>query len=264
MKLRRAAALTLAVLFLFLLFFIPYLDGKVKEFQANGGRFLKDEPPVAAATRPAATTTPVTAPATRPAVTTATKPQTLPVTTPVTVPPAPVRAALLVKLAGTRTASVSYETGPDGQVRFLGADSADSKISTDIAPGGDKILVSDRKTQNLLIIGQELTPADHSFNSFDYAGRGKVKRTTYNKKAGFVWLRNPRFLTDEIILFESQVSLAMRPVHIWAYQIPQHKFRLLEKTRSKDARLKDLTEAGRQVELDGKKRVITPALEVIP
>lgn len=261
-RLRRTLILTLALLFLFLLFFIPYLDSKVKQFQANGGRFPQDALPVASATRPAATAPSLTLPAaqtTKPAVTSA---RTAASTVPVTKPAAPERLTLTVEFSGTRTAQISYEKGTDGLVRFLGAQSADPRLAYDIAPDGRRILVTDKRSQNLLIIGQELKAADHSFNSFDYAGRGKVKRSTYTKKAGFVWLRNPRFLTGDIILFESQVSLAMKPVHIWAYNIKEERFGLLEKTRSKDARIKELAGEGRIVELDGKKRLITPALEV--
>lgn len=292
---RRNLRLALAGLVLFLLFFLPYLNGKVKEFHAAGDTFPSQTVTKAAAqsatqagnTQVPATmevTTPVTTPATTPVTQASTAPVTQPAgSTAATQPaatPAPVTAPAATAPPSTAAPAgplsagytltngsaviIQYEQMAPGETKFLSVSGADGQYTFDISPSGKLLLLNETADQNLILIGADLKAVDRSFNTYNYAGTGKLRRDVYNKRDNFIWMRNARFFTEDLILFESQVALAMKPMYIWSYVPSAHKFKLVEGTRSTTAQLVGLTPAGFEVKLDGKTVHLNENLEVVP
>lgn len=159
---------------------------------------------------------------------------------------------------------ISYEQPSPGETRFLSVTGADGECSWDISPSGNVLLLNETKDQNLVLIGADLKAVDRSFNTYNYAGTGNLRRDVYNKRDNFIWMRQAKFFTDDLILFESQVALAMKPMYIWSYIPSTNKYKLVDGTRSTTARLLTLTDAGFEVALDDKTVHINTSLEVIP
>lgn len=284
LTLRRNLRVALAALVLFLIFFVPYLNSKVKDFHANGDTFPSQTIPVKSvaqtSTQPVNSVPPGTVPGTqtdqemltRPATQAATgaastgpsasRPdKTQPDTTTPPVNSGPLKADF--KLTNGSAISVDYEVLAPGEVKFLGVTGAEGEFSWDVSPSGAQLLINETADQNLILIGADLKARDHSFNTYRYAGNGDLRRDVYNKRAGFIWMRNARFFTEDLILFESQVALAMKPLYIWSYIPSAHKYKLIEGTRSKLAQLEAIDAAGFKVSLDGKTVHISQNLEVV-
>ena len=263
--LRRNLLLGLAALVLFLLFFIPYFGGKLYEFHANGDQFPSQTIPVrsqAQAVTSAQSTTP-----------SATQAQTAKTETTASTQPAQATTTTTTAAAKTLTAGYSltdgsgviiqYEEPKAGEIQFIGVTGAEGKYTYDISPSKSQLLINETRDQNLVIIGADLKAKDHSFNTYNYGGNGQLRRDVYNKRDGFIWMRSAKFFTEDLILFESQVALAMKPMYIWSYIPSTNKFKLVEGTRATTASLIGLTEAGYEVTLDDKTVHITRTLEVI-
>lgn len=203
--------------------------------------------PGEAATTPPATTPPAT---TAPAAT----------TTPV--PPGPLTAGYT--LTNGSTITITYEQPSPGETKFLSVSGADGEYSWDISPSGKLLLLNETLDQNLVLIGSDLKAKDRSFNTYNYGGTGNLRRDVYNKRDGFIWMRRAKFFTEDLILFESQVALAMKPMYIWSYIPSTNKYKLVDGTRSTVAQLGRLTDAGFEVTLDGKPVHINTNLEVVP
>lgn len=242
-RLRRNLWLFLASLALFLLFFLPYLDGKVKEFQAAGGKF----PQTAQTTIPTGTK-----PATTPA-------QTAPPLTSVQTKPQPLTADH--PLSDGSVIAIRYEKTEQG-IRYLGAAGPAGSFSFDLSPDQSRLLINETSTQTLTLYGQDLAAEDHSFNTYRHSQKGQLKRTDYIQKDGFVWMRNARFLTNDLILFESQVALALKPFYVWSYDLKDKKFQLVSGTRAEDLELMERTQDGYRVRLDAVTKLVTPELKV--
>lgn len=268
--LRRNAIIAGSVLALLLLFLVPYLYGKINEYRDNNGNFdqvvRSDAGSTGArsSTAPTGTSSPETAApatdATRPESTTSPAATTAPAdtTTPATLPD-DLKAAGYTLSNGTDI-RILYVSEPGG-VRYYGAEEGEGQYTFDLSPEGDQILLNEVQEQNLIIIGPDLVAEDHSFDSFNHEDGRTLSRQDY-KGGDFVWMRNARFLTGDIILFESQVSNEWDREYIRYYDRNQEIYRLINGTWANSARLIERTVGGYQVQLDDRLVIITPDLEV--
>lgn len=265
---RRNAIIAGILLALFLLFFVPYLYGKISEYRDNGGfdRVVRSNGgsttggvgtgTLQTGTPETTTAKPQTTPAaTAPAATTA-EPAT---TTPATQPDG-LQAAGYTLSNGTDI-RILFTSQPDGSVRYYGAEEGEGQYTFDLSPDADQILINETAEQNLIIIGRDLVAEDHSFNSFNHEDGRTLSRQDH-KGGGFVWMRNARFFTEDIILFESQVSNEWDREYIRYYDRDREIYRLIGGTWAESARLIGRTVGGYEVRLDDRQVIITPELEV--
>ncbi len=268
---RRNAIIAGSVLVLMLLFLVPYLYGKVNEYRDNNGRFDAVVRPGSDTTqggsKPPATTTPQTTAgatdATEPGTdTTIPESTTTPEsTTPASTLPEGLQAAGF-KLTNGTDIRILFVADPDGKVRFYGAEEGEGAYTWDISPKGDEILINETLAQNLYIIGPDLVAEDHSFNTFNHESRGSLSRTDYIG-GNFVWMRNAKFFTDNLILFESQVTNEWEREYIRYYDRDKEIYRLVNGTWAQAAELIERVPGGYQATLDGNPVLITPELEVL-
>lgn len=248
---RRTLMLAAASLFLFLLFFLPYLDGKIREFKANGNQFSSQPSATAADPTPktedpvTGTTTPV--PATKPAATTAA---------------GPVIQTLTHELPEGTKVQIQYEVTGAQTIRYTSVEGDAAAFSYDISPDGTQVLINAQSDQSLVMFGPDRTPKDHSVNTYSHRDRGTLERAETIRDADFLWMGNARFMTGEVILFESELSLAMDRTYIWYYNIPERIYKLISGTGSETTRLVRPAETGYEILIDGQPAVITPDLEV--
>lgn len=154
-------------------------------------------------------------------------------------------------------------TMSEGRIHYDSADFVEGTCWVDFSPDSSKVLINDAGTQTIYIYDKERQMKDFSLEEFDYAGTGKMLRSYYSTKPGFTWANNGRFLNDHIVVFTSQVSLAVKPYFIWAIDLNNGRKTLIEETRS-DVELKILerNKDGIVIEGDGLTMLITGDLKV--
>lgn len=261
---KRIALMGSIVLALAMLFLVPYLYGKINQYRDNGGF----DQVVRSNTGPERTdantkgkTSPDTAAAetrTPDATQSATTAQE---TTPEATQPDGLQAAGYTLTTGTDI-RILFVTESDGSVRYYGAEEGEGEYTFDLSPEGDQILINETAEQNLIIIGPDMVAEDHSFNAFNHEDGRRLSRQDY-KGGDFVWMRNARFFTEDIILFESQVSNEWDREYIRYYDKNREIYRLINGTWAESARLIGRTVGGFEVRLDDRQVLITPDLEVM-
>lgn len=244
-RLKRRLALLLAALVLFLLFFIPYLDNKVKEFKANGNQFPSQ-----------GQTTPLIRP-------TETGGISKPTTT--TTVSSTEDSKVLWKthpLPNGDELIVQYEFDDQDKVHYLGVQGDEAAFTYHISPKEDQLLINTLADQGLILYGPELKPEDRSINTYSHSEKGTLKREDYIKKPNFLWMGNVRFMSEDVILFESHMSRALDKTYIWYYKIPDGTYKLISGTGSETTKLIQLTDQGYEVEIGGQIQLITSDLKV--
>lgn len=264
--LRRNLILILTTLVLFLLFFLPYLDGKVKEFKANGNQF----PNQAAVS---GHTTPSTVPTKEMGTTdgstqglgaaTNTKGEKTNTTnTPSTTgAQAAHELSLTHRLPDGGDLRIDYEQS-NGTIRYLDVVGEEGAYTFDISPKEDQVLINASADQSLIVYDEKLKAVDHSVNTYNHSRKGALWRSVYSKKSDFVWMGNARFMSEKVILFESQMSRTLDKTYIWYYRIPDRSYGLISGTGSETTKLLKPVEKGFEIQLDGEILLITPELKV--
>lgn len=255
---RRALSVAGAAFVLFLLFFVPYLLDKLREYEANGYQFPERVViTVPAATMPPAASAPVTSttagtttPVTSSAQTAGTSTTALP------------EQILIHRLSGGELVSIRYQSPPQG-IRYLEAQGPVG-MEWDIAPDGSKLLILDPMGQSLTVFGADLTGVDRSFDSYENRQLGTFRREDKAGVDGFVWMAGPKFLTAEIILYQSQLSRTMDDRYLWALTLPEARHRLISGTGAQTVELIERTAAGYRIRLDEREIIITADLVVTP
>lgn len=255
---RRALGLAGAALVLFLLFFVPYLLDKLREYEANGYQFPERVViTIPTATTPAATAAPAT---TAPAGTTAAV--TGSAQTSGTAPAASQDQILIHRLSGGQPVSIRYQASAQG-IRYLDAQGP-AGMDWDIAPDASKLLILDPAGQSLTVFGSELAGVDRSFNSYENSQLGTFQRKDKAGVDGFIWMTSPKFLTPEIILYQSQLSRTMDDLYLWALMLSEGRHRLISGTSAQTMEFIERTPAGYRIRLDEREVLVTDTLEVSP
>lgn len=253
-RFRRKLIVILAALVLFLLFFVPYLNGKIKEFKANGNQFPNQAQGTSPLIRPTqtggtnqGTKTEETSQATDsgPTSTQTEEPETL-----------------THSLPQGGEVLIEFERIDQTSIRYLGVQGDEALFSFDISPKESQLLINAKSDQSLVLYGADLKPEDRSVNTYAHGDKGTLEREDYIKKPDFIWMGNPQFMTDDVILFESHMSRALDKTYIWYYKISEGIYKLISGTGSETTHLVGPAEGGYEVEIDGKLELITSNLQV--
>ena len=244
-RLKRKIVLFLAALVLFLLFFIPYLGDKVKEFKANGNQFpgQGQTTPLIRPTETGGTSKP----ATTATASSAEESNVLKTTH---------------RLPNGGELSIEYEITDQGLVRYLGVQGDEATFTYHVSPKEGQLLINTLADQGLILYGPELKLEDRSINTYSHSEKGTLKREDYLKKSNFLWMGNARFMSEDVILFESHMSRALDKTYIWYYKITDGTYKLISGTGSETTKLIQSTDKGYEVEIDGEVQLITSDLKV--
>lgn len=129
-----------------------------------------------------------------------------------------------------------------------------------ISPDKTKLLINNYKTQELFI--------------YDTKGNGKniskTEYTTKNNKSysresilqsnnGFVWCRNPMFVSDNKIVYQSNLPFFGRKnldIYVWSIDLNTNEHKTLWDFKGKTITFGELTDKGLQVNIDGNNKYI--------
>lgn len=165
-------------------------------------------------------------------------------------------------LSDGREVLISYSL-IDGKIHYDSADLIEGSCWVDFSPDSTKVLINEAFNQTITIYDKDRKMKDYSLEEFDYAGTGKMLRSYYSTKPGFIWANKAKFLNDNIIVFTSQVSLAVKPYFLWAIDLNTGRKTLIEETRSSEKlEVIERNKDGLIIESDGMNLQITGDLKV--
>ncbi|PKK39421.1 hypothetical protein ABB02_01270 [Clostridiaceae bacterium JG1575] len=243
---RRGQALLIlgGFLLLFFLFFIPYYMDKVATYKAQGGRF-EEKPPSLLTQAGANTTVPKQ-------------------TTPKSVPQTKIDPTQQAKykLQSGEEVTILFQKG-EGGLRFRDVQGPKS-FQYDISPEGKGLLINETRPQTLVLIGEDLLAKDVTMASFEFTEGEPTLQKDAIQKEGFIWMKEARFLSEDVIVFPSQLTRLEGMSFLWAYDRPSGKYQQIPGTKAQRIHLLERTTEGIRFSMDDEVKTLKETLEVAP
>lgn len=236
----RNLLLVLALAAVLLLFFIPYLLGKVSEYQANGGKF-----PSSLQTSGGGLGTTGGGNTMLSSGSVAGSDTTAPA---LTAPVAPMEEAEYVLSTGDKIRVVFIEDG-DG-VSFSKAAGQEGKYYYDISPDQSKILINEKADSSLILINDEFAAEDNSLNEYTDSEGTTMTRQEYGSSPDFIWCAEAKFFSDEEIIFVSNLNSDNTKKAIWTFNLLSGNYRIIEDSQAQTIEFRGRSDKGFAVKLD--------------
>lgn len=121
---------------------------------------------------------------------------------------------------------------------FIAINASDNKIkdinidnniySKDVSPSKQSAIIYNKSTQTVYYIDKDFNVKDITYKQ--YITTKGVKKTKESVLAGnpkFVWVSNPRFVSENLIVYTSQVPWFETNLYLWSYNLSDNSYRNL-------------------------------------
>ncbi|ETA79815.1 hypothetical protein [Youngiibacter fragilis] len=168
-----------------------------------------------------------------------------------------------VTLPSGREAEVFYEL-TDGSFSFLPVDDAEF-WSGDVSPSKKLAVVFDRETQEMVLVDETGIQTDITYRVYrNSKGYTESKESIMARIDGFVWSEEPRFLSENQVVFMSMLPwFKAAERYMYLYDITGKTHRSFQSIKGSEVVFGELSDKGLMVTMDGKVSYLTPELKVV-
>lgn len=179
------------------------------------------------------------------------------------IPEAEVPESFKVMLPSGKEAEVYYEK-TDGVFSFLKIEETEA-WSGDVSPSGKLAVVFDKESQEMVLVDEAGLQTDITYRVYKNSkGYTETKESIMARIEGFVWSEEPRFLSDNQVVFMSMLPwFKAEERYMYVFDIAGKTHKSLQTIKGKEVVFGELTDKGLMVTMDGNARYLTPGLKVV-
>lgn len=178
-------------------------------------------------------------------------------------PEVPVPESYKVMLPSGNEAEVFYEM-KEGVFSFLPVE--ESEVYTgDVSPSRKLAVVFDKATQEMVLVDETGVTTDITYRTYrNSKGYTESKESIMARIDGFVWSEEPRFLSDNQVVFMSMLPwFKAAERYMYVYDIAAKTHKSFQSIKGSEVIFGELSDKGLMVTMDGKVVYLTPQLKVI-
>lgn len=121
---------------------------------------------------------------------------------------------------------------------FIAINASDNKIkdvnidnniySKDVNPSKQSAIIYNKNTQTVYYIDKDFNVKDITYKQYiTTKGVKKTKESVLEGNPRFVWVSNPRFVSDNLIVYTSQVPWFETNLYLWSYNLSDNSYKSL-------------------------------------